>query len=78
MIGGKLLQGFQDVGHVDETFVAFEALLVDNGIGTALVEGVLCKVVAVERGTFEGEKDGSLRTIARIGCDGGMSAKKAI
>ena len=47
-------------------------LVIDNGDGTTLVEGLVGKLVAVKRFAFQGNENTALRTLAAIGSDDRM------
>ena len=74
MLAGQVLERLQAVVDENESFVygCKQVLIVDDGIGTSLLEGLQGELVAVERLAFEGEEDASLRTITAVCRDAGM------
>ena len=72
---GECLKCLQRVGYHDITVVLSIFGLVDDGIGTAFLQGHFGKTVAVERCAFESEEYCTLRTVATVGSDERMLAK---
>jgi hypothetical protein len=67
MMQGELLQGSEDVGDEDETVgPAGSRVLVDDGIGGALLQGFGGKGIAIEVGPFEGEEKVAVLQLPRI------------
>ena len=42
-------------------------LFVHHGIGTTFLQGIGGKLVSIKRSSFQGEEDGTLRTVAAVG-----------
>ena len=47
-------------------------VFVNDSVGTTLVEGLLRKLVAVERLAFQGDEDAPLGAVAAVGRDDGV------
>lgn len=71
MLTRQLLESGETV--VDENYPLVGLIgifrLVDQGVGTALVECRLGKAVAIERLAFQGDEDTACRTVATVGSD---------
>ena len=72
MVASQQLQCTQTIVNNDATLVDGIFRFVDDCQRTTLVQGTLGKLVAIERTTFEGEKDGTFRTVTAVGSDVGM------
>ena len=69
VFASQVFVGLQTIINQQDTLVCLIFLLVDNRIGATLLEGLQGKLVAIERGTFQGQKYTTFRTVARIGSD---------
>ena len=69
VFASQVFVGLQTIINQQDTLVSLVFLLVDNRIGATLLEGLQGKLVAIERGTFQGQKYTTFRTVARIGSD---------
>ena len=69
VLAGEFLEGGEAVVHEDVTPVALLGILlfVHNHIGAAFLQSHAGKLVAVKRGTLQGEEDAALGTIAAVG-----------
>ena len=80
MMAGQLLQGGEAVVGQYIPIVVGDGILrfVDDGVRTALLQCFSGILVAIERGTFQREEDGTGWTVAAVGCDCGMTFEEVV
>ena len=74
----ELLQRSEHVGHVQQPFVAPDGGVVYHGKGATRLQGLLGKGVAVEALPAQGEEEGALGAVTRVGGDDAMRLEQAV
>ena len=74
----ELLQRSEHVGHVQQPFVAPDGGVVYHGKGATRLQGLQGKGVAVEALPAQGEEEGALGAVTRVGGDDAMRLEQAV
>ena len=75
---GEALQGLEDTIDAEKSRIVRQRRVVDDGVSTAVAEGLQGKGITVEGVAFECEKEAAGRHASAVGRDGWVTQKEGV